>query len=86
MKREDSIVSDLSCWAVMAVFVAGLAVLAMRLHALIYAALMGVPMIGVSYDPKVTAFLDYIEQDNDIAEVQDRQSIKEEKAIPFLEL
>ncbi|MBQ7234188.1 MAG: penicillin-binding protein 2 [Kiritimatiellae bacterium] len=31
MKREDSIVSDLSCWAVMAVFVAGLAVLAVRL-------------------------------------------------------
>ncbi len=29
----------------------------MRLHSLIYAAIMGVPMIGVSYDPKCTAFL-----------------------------
>lgn len=28
-----------------------------RLHSLIYAAVMGVPMIGVSYDPKVESFL-----------------------------
>lgn len=28
-----------------------------RLHSLIYAAIMGVPMIGVSYDPKVDSFL-----------------------------
>jgi len=28
-----------------------------RLHSLIYAAVMGVPMIGVSYDPKVDSFL-----------------------------
>lgn len=29
----------------------------MRLHSLIYAAIMGVPMVGISYDPKCTAFL-----------------------------
>ena len=28
-----------------------------RLHSLIYAAIMGVPIMGVSYDPKCTAFL-----------------------------
>ncbi len=28
-----------------------------RLHSLIYAAIMGVPLIGISYDPKCTAFL-----------------------------
>ena len=33
-----------------------------RLHMLIFAASCGVPMIGVSYDPKIDAFLDYIGQ------------------------
>ncbi len=31
--------------------------LAVRLHALIFAGVMGVPMIGVSYDPKIDRFL-----------------------------
>ena len=33
------------------------AVISMRLHTLIFAAAFGVPMIGISYDPKVTGFL-----------------------------
>lgn len=36
------------------------AVISMRLHGLIFAASKGVPLIGVSYDPKVTAFLDSV--------------------------
>lgn len=37
--------------------------LSMRLHALIFAAARGVPLVGVVYDPKVNAFLDCVEQD-----------------------
>lgn len=39
------------------------AVVSMRLHALIFAASQGVPLLGVVYDPKVSSFLDYIGQD-----------------------
>ncbi|MGM9668719.1 MAG: polysaccharide pyruvyl transferase CsaB [Faecousia sp.] len=37
-------------------------VVAMRLHALIFAAGSGVPMAGISYDPKVSDFLEYLGQ------------------------
>ncbi len=34
----------------------------MRLHSLIYAAIANVPLMGISYDPKIKGFLDYTEQ------------------------
>lgn len=37
-------------------------VIGMRLHMLIYASAAGVPAIGLSYDPKVDAFLEYSSQ------------------------
>ena len=40
------------------------AVVSMRLHGLIFAASQGVPIVGVSYDPKVTAFLDSTGNEN----------------------
>jgi len=39
------------------------AVVSMRLHALVFSAGQGVPLVGVAYDPKISSFLDYIGQD-----------------------
>jgi polysaccharide pyruvyl transferase WcaK-like protein len=36
-------------------------VIAMRLHALVFAAIAGVPMLGIGYDPKINAFLAQME-------------------------
>ncbi len=38
-------------------------IISMRLHALIFAAGQGIPLIGVVYDPKVSAFLRYLGQE-----------------------
>ena len=38
------------------------AVVSMRLHTLIFAAGHGIPLVGIVYDPKVSAFLRYIGQ------------------------
>jgi len=43
--------------------------ISVRLHALIFAGVMGVPMIGVSYDPKIERFLDSI-GDRPVADLQ----------------
>jgi len=36
--------------------------ISIRLHALIFAGVMGVPMLGISYDPKIERFLDSIDE------------------------
>ncbi|MEG1429968.1 MAG: polysaccharide pyruvyl transferase CsaB [Oscillospiraceae bacterium] len=37
-------------------------VVSMRLHALVFAAGQGVPLVGVVYDPKISSFLSYVNQ------------------------
>lgn len=53
----------------------------MRLHSLIFAAALGIPFLGISYDPKVTAFLDQFEE-KPIGNVED---ITAEKLIQSIE-
>lgn len=48
--------------AILAMMEAMQCVVAMRLHALIFAAGRGVPLVGTVYDPKVSGFLEYIGQ------------------------
>ena len=50
------------------------AVVSMRLHALIFAAGQGIPLVGIVYDPKVSAFLRYIGQE----QFQDLSALTEE--------
>ena len=37
-------------------------VIGMRLHLLMYGANVAIPVIGLVYDPKITAYLDYLQQ------------------------
>lgn len=57
-------------------------VIGMRLHALIIATLCAVPMIGLSYDPKVSEFLESVDQPvfnnlEDLTSVELLQQVKE---------
>ena len=49
------------------------AVVSMRLHALVFSASQGVPLVGVVYDQKISSFLSYIGQDlyTDLEDVTD---------------
>jgi polysaccharide pyruvyl transferase CsaB len=58
MKTDSFIIEDdLPPAEMIALFERFSLVLAMRLHALIFAAIAGVPMLGIGYDPKINAFL-----------------------------
>lgn len=52
-----------------------------RLHSLIYAAVSGVPSIGISYDPKIDAFLDSVSRKS----VSDTREFTLEKLLPAVD-
>lgn len=60
--RDAFLLDDLSASEVISIARDMSFVIGMRLHMLIYATAAGVPAIGLSYDPKVNAFLDYADQ------------------------
>lgn len=65
MEEESLVVDELGEPAMTIGFLSRMyAVVSMRLHGLIFAASTGVPVVGVSYDPKVTAFLNFMGEDN----------------------
>lgn len=45
-------------------------VIGTRLHMLIFAAAMAVPMLGISYDPKINAFLEYVGQSERMLDIR----------------
>ena len=47
----------------------------MRLHSMIFSAMEGVPMVGIAYDPKVSAFLNLVGQGGIKIEDVDRESL-----------
>lgn len=55
----------------------------MRLHSLIFAAAAGVPVLGISYDPKVDAFLEQLGE-KPVARVEELTVEKLQAAIMFL--
>lgn len=65
MKGSARIVDGLEDPEEMLEFINGLDFLiAMRLHALIFAAICHVPFMGISYDPKVDSFMDLMKQNS----------------------
>lgn len=56
-------------------------VLAMRLHTLIYSVSVNVPVIGIVYDPKIRAFMEYIKQKKYV----DTRNINTDELIAMIE-
>lgn len=63
MKNNSNIISkDLSIEERVAYIKNSKVLIGMRLHSLIFAATVGVPMIGISYDPKIDSYLNLVKQ------------------------
>jgi len=62
MEEEASLFGSYDARAILGIMGESKCVIGMRLHSLIFAAAMGVPVIGVSYDPKIDTFLASLNQ------------------------
>lgn len=64
MTNKSYIIKDVqSAEKLMGIIKKSRCVIGMRLHSLIYATTVNVPVIGIIYDPKIKGFLNYINQD-----------------------
>ncbi len=59
-------------------------VIGTRLHMLIFAASAGVPMLGISYDPKINGFMSYIGEGQRILDIRQPETGELEKALENL--
>jgi len=65
MKERSGIIDgDLSVCDLLSVIGKCSIACGMRLHMLIFASVMNVPMAGIAYDPKIKGFMEYMHQDN----------------------
>ncbi len=71
-RTKGAILEGLTASEIMGVLMRCDFVISMRLHLLIYAAAVGKPLLGVSYDPKIDAMLEYMgyEKPLRVAELQ----------------
>ncbi len=60
MPGEPLVAPAMSARQVLALFAGCNLMIGMRLHALVFAALAGVPLVGISYDPKVDGLLEQL--------------------------
>ncbi len=65
MKHQAKIIDcELSVGEMLAIIGRCSIVCGMRLHMLIFASVMNVPMAGIAYDPKIKGFMEYMNQNN----------------------
>jgi len=57
---RGKVIRDLTAGELLGIMESAKFVIGTRLHMLVFAASAAVPMLGISYDPKIDAFLDYV--------------------------
>lgn len=63
MKQNAFVITErLDARDMISLISASYAFIGMRLHSLIYAAIAGVPLMGIAYDPKIKSFMDYMSE------------------------